>query len=244
MTEITQGTLFGGRIRHDQPRQGFRSGIEPVLLAASLPAQPGEVVLEGGTGSGAALLCLAARVPGVGGVGVEIDPSQAALAAANMAANGFTGVRVVQDDLTTMRLEGRFDHAMANPPYHAAGGTESPDIARERAKRGDPDLLDVWAMALARTLRHRGTLTFILPAWQIPACLVALAAAGAPAAAIMPLWPRAGVPAKLTIIRGIKGGRSPLSVLPGLALHGPDGRFTDQTDAILRLGEALPLTDR
>ncbi len=51
---------------------GYRTGIEPVLLAASVPARPGERVLEAGTGAGAGLLCLAARVPGVRGSGIEL----------------------------------------------------------------------------------------------------------------------------------------------------------------------------
>ena len=61
----TDGHLLGGRVSYAQPREGFRSGIEPVLLAAAIPARPGEHVLEGGSGAGAALLCLAARVPGL-----------------------------------------------------------------------------------------------------------------------------------------------------------------------------------
>ena len=74
-----------------------------MLLAAAVPARPGERVLEGGTGSGAALLCLAARVPGLRGLGIERDPGMAALARANMAANGFDGLAVLEGDLTGWR---------------------------------------------------------------------------------------------------------------------------------------------
>ena len=84
----TGGYLLGGRVRYAQPRQGFRSGIEPVLLAAAVPARAGERVLEGGTGAGAALLCLAARVPGVHGVGIERDGTLVSLARRNASANG------------------------------------------------------------------------------------------------------------------------------------------------------------
>ncbi len=72
--------LLGGRLRHDQPPDGHRSGIEPVLLAAGVPAKPGEAVLEAGTGSGAALMCLAARVSRLAGLGLEIDPVRAEVA--------------------------------------------------------------------------------------------------------------------------------------------------------------------
>ncbi|MCX7381847.1 MAG: SAM-dependent methyltransferase, partial [Alphaproteobacteria bacterium] len=64
--------LLGGRVVHSQPELGHRTGVEPVLLAAFVPARPGERVLEGGSGAGAGLLCLAARVA-VSGLGVEID---------------------------------------------------------------------------------------------------------------------------------------------------------------------------
>ena len=110
-----EGWLLGGRVRHDQLADGHRSGIEPVLLAASIPARPGARVLEGGTGAGAALLCLAARVAGIGGVGLERDAAQAALARRNIAANGFGGLAVMEGDIAALRPEGVFDHAFANP---------------------------------------------------------------------------------------------------------------------------------
>ncbi|HET9018931.1 MAG TPA: SAM-dependent methyltransferase, partial [Acetobacteraceae bacterium] len=96
------GTLLGGRVHHTQLAEGHRTGIEPVLLAASIPAMHGARVLEGGTGSGAGLLCLAARVQGIAGVGIERDPALAALARANIAANGFAGLAVLEGDLTKL----------------------------------------------------------------------------------------------------------------------------------------------
>ena len=71
--------LLDGKERHAQPVEGHRTGIEPVLLAACIPARPGERVLEGGTWSGAALLCPAHRVPGVVGLGIEVDAAMAAV---------------------------------------------------------------------------------------------------------------------------------------------------------------------
>src|ERR1700735_5572240 len=87
--DLTEGHLLGGRVRYAQPRTGFRSGIDPVLLAAAVPARPGERVLEAGSGAGAASLCLAARVAGISGLGVERDPALVEIAARNAAANGW-----------------------------------------------------------------------------------------------------------------------------------------------------------
>src|SRR5277367_3743359 len=112
----TEGYLLGGRVIYRQPVSGFRSGIEPILLAASIPARAGEHVLEAGTGAGAALLCLTARVPGVYATGVEMDAAMADLATANAEMNGFSGIGIVCDRIQTAVLRQLFDHAMANPP--------------------------------------------------------------------------------------------------------------------------------
>jgi tRNA1Val (adenine37-N6)-methyltransferase len=234
-----RATLLDGRVRHDQLTTGHRTGIEPVLLAAAVAARSGERVLEGGTGSGAGLLCLAARVGGINGVGIERDPVLAALARANIAANGFVGLTIEKADLATARPGGRFDHAFANPPWHAADGTRSPDARQEAARRGAAGLLALWAARLAAPLRHRGTLTFALAAASLPDALAALSAAGCGGAAVLPLWPRAGCAARLMLLRGIKGGRGPCTLLPGLVLHREGGGYTAEAEAILRHAEPL-----
>ena len=225
--------LLGGRVRHDQPADGHRTGIEPVLLAASVPARAGEAVLEGGSGAGAALLCLAARV-GIGGLGVEIDPVLVALAAGNAAANGFDRLRFVAADLAEWAPEGRFDHAMANPPWHEPMGTASPNAGKDRARRAREGVFTAWAGALARPLRHRGTLTFVVGAAHVPAVLDAFKTAGCGSLAVLPLWPRLGVAAKLGLVRGVRGGRGPFRLLPGLVLHEAAGGFTADVEGVLR----------
>jgi tRNA1(Val) A37 N6-methylase TrmN6 len=228
-------------VHYAQPRQGFRSGIEPVLLAASVPARPGESVLEGGAGAGATLLCLAARVSGLRAVGVEQDRGLVSLARQNAAANPWPGLSFIAADMAALPETGAFDHGCANPPYHAPASPPSPDAAREAAKRGPAGVLRLWADALARRLRPRGTLTFILPAAMIPACAEAFASAGCPATAMLPLWPKAGRAAKLVLLRGVRDGKAPFRVLPGLVLHDAEGSFTPAAEAVLRHGAALNL---
>jgi tRNA1Val (adenine37-N6)-methyltransferase len=231
--------LLAGRVHYTQPRTGYRSGIEPVLLAAAIPARSGQRVLEGGSGAGATLLCLAGRVPGVQGVGVERDPALADLARGNASANRWPLLHFVAAGIASLPDLGSFDHACANPPYHAASGTPSPDASRQMSKRGSEDLLRVWAAALASHLRARGTLTFILPAARLPDAIAAFTNAGCQPTAGLPLWPKAGVAAKLMILQGVKGSRAPFRLLPGLVLHTEDGAFTPEADAILRDGGPL-----
>src|SRR5687767_3440886 len=86
--DVSTDTLLGGRLRLFQPRRGYRVAIDPVLLAAAVAAEAGERVLDAGAGTGAASLCLAARVPGCAVTGVDRDLELLALATANARANG------------------------------------------------------------------------------------------------------------------------------------------------------------
>jgi len=243
----TADHLLGGRVSYQQPRDGFRAAIDPVLLAAAIPASPGQRVLEGGTGAGAAMLCLAARVPGVIGVGVDKDPALLLLARANAAANGWPDLNFIAADLTASPVGptsggGIFDHAFANPPYHDPGGTPSPFGAREAAKRTGPGQLRIWIESLARPLRHRGTLTIILPPRLLEAAFGAMRDARVPAECVFPIWTKEGQPAKLILVLGRKHGRSPLILAPGLILNTVTGTFRPEADAVLRGGAALRLT--
>ncbi len=241
MQPVTEGTLLGGRVRFAQPVQGYRVAIDPVLLAAAVPAAPGQHVLEGGLGAGAAALCLLARVPGACVTGIEIDPTLAAIAARNAAANE-AALTVETADLLRFR-QGRFDHAMANPPYQRSdSGSASPVPSRRRADReATPDALAAWVGALSRRLTPRGTLTLVLPAARLSDAAQAMRAAGLGAIVLLPLWPHAGEAANRVLLQGRKAARGPDRVLPGLVLHQADGRFTPDAQAVLRDGAPLGL---
>jgi tRNA1Val (adenine37-N6)-methyltransferase len=236
--ETTTDRLLGGRVHYEQPRQGFRTGIEPVLLAASIPVRPGERVLEAGTGAGAASLCLAFREPACRITAVERNEELAALAAANMRANGFTH-QIVPGDILNLRFTEVFDHAMANPPWHAADSSASADMLRDTAKRGVPTLYKDWVQALARPLRARGSLSLILPAAHLSVGLAALAGAECGGAILLPFWPRAARDAKLILLRATRGDHGSCRVAPGLMLHIGTSGYTEEATAVLRDGAAL-----
>lgn len=239
ITDLDDGTLLGGRVSHRQLRDGHRTGIEPVLLAAAVPARPGERVLEAGTGSGAGIRRLAARSPGVHGTGIERDPKLAELARDNAARNGFDAVDILCTEITAFRALQPYDHAFANPPWHHAAGTPSPDGSREAAKRGAPGLIASWATALAGCVRHHGTVTFIVVVGVLPDCIAGLTKSGCGSVAILPLWPRAGVAAKLVIIQARRGGRAAARLSPGLVLHEQDGGYTEAAQAVFRSGGTI-----
>ncbi len=242
MQQTTDGALLDGRLSYRQFRHGYRSGIEPVLLAAGVPARPGQRVLEAGCGAGAALMCLCTRVDGLEGVGVEADPATAALARHNWDANGLDRLVLHRAPLGEIPDGvGRFDHAMANPPWHRADATASPLRRRDLARRARPGLLAEWIAGLAALLRPGGTLTLILPAGQqARAGGLMCGTGGLGEVTLLPFWPKPERAAKIVLMQGRRGSRGDSVVLPGLVLHQDGGRFTEAAERILRQGLALP----
>lgn len=237
----TEDALLGGRIRLRQPARGYRAAIDPVLLAAAVPVRAGERVIEAGCGAGAAALCLLARVGQACVLGVEIQPALAALARENAALNGVADrFSVREGDIAGLSLEPAA-HVMMNPPFLPAGrGTPPPDASKAVAHlEGEADLA-LWVGFAARNLAHRGSLTVIHRADRLGDLLAALARHRLGSAIVLPLWPGKGKPAKRVLVQARKGGRAPLILSAGLALHAPEAGFTAEAEAILR--DAAPLT--
>jgi tRNA1Val (adenine37-N6)-methyltransferase len=239
VSDVTEDHFLNARIAVRQTADGFRSGLDAVMLAAAVPeGQDGEV-LELGAGAGVASLCLAARVSPYRVTGIEIDAALAELANVNARANGMDArVNVIAADALhlpqSLKLE--FAHVFSNPPFHGEG-MAAPDAARRRALQDEGSLTDWLETGIRRTVSG-GTFTTIIRADRLGEALAVLPATGI---AVFPLWPRAGEPAKRVILQLRKGSGAPLAVLPGLVLHGAGGHFTPEADAILRDGASLAL---
>ena len=234
--ETTEDLLLDGRVRLVQPRTGYRAAVDPVLLAASVPARPGERVVDLGCGAGAVFACLAGRVQGVETIGVERDPAMADLARRTLAANGFSG-RIETADLARLPATweaGGIDHVAANPPYLPADRADpSPDAGRAAAGvESGADLAD-WIAVARRCLRHKGTVTLVHRADRLDDILAALTR-GFGSAVVYPLFPKAGRDAGRVLVRAVRGGRAALRLAPGLVLHQTDGAYTPPAEAILR----------
>jgi len=213
------------------------------MLAAAVPAAPGDETIELGSGSGTASLCLAARVADCSVTGIEIDSAMAALANTNAAKNAF-GARVnfVDGDVFDLPKDVRrdFAHVFCNPPFHDAQGEASPEPSRDRALRDAGRIAEWIEIGLKRTISG-GTFTLILRADRVGEALGHLPERGV---TIFPLWPRAGEPAKRVILQARKGSRAALVLSSGLVLHSADGTYTAEADAVLRDGASLALDSR
>lgn len=244
--ELSSDAFLGGQVTLLQPKNGYRAGVDPVLLAAAVPVQAGQSVLELGCGAGQALLCLGARVPGVTLVGVELQPAYADLARQNSAKNSCP-LRVVEADLTQLPADLkqlRFDHVIANPPYYRTGAhSPAQDGGRQIALGGETPL-DLWLDVASRRLAPKGYLHLIQRADRLSDVLRACDGRLG-SVEILPIAPRPGRAAELILIRARKGGRADLRLHAPLILHqhaehpGDRPDYRPEIEAILRQGAAV-----
>jgi release factor glutamine methyltransferase len=135
------------------PRADSEALVEAALEALPDVAAPLRV-LDLGTGTGCLLLAVLAERPRAFGIGVDLVPAAAALAAENARRNGLADRAAFLAGDWAAALSGRFDLVLANPPYieSAAIAGLMPEVARHEpasALDGGADGLDAYRLLAA-----------------------------------------------------------------------------------------------
>lgn len=229
-TSTTVDTLLGGRVTLLQPARGFRSSLDPMLLAAFV-APPYGQFLDIGCGTGAVSFVLLARDPAARGVAVELQPDLARLASLGRDRNGWSArLEVVEGDVREKRAAlgaARFDLVITNPPFRVvARGQRSPDDSRALANHELTLSLAAWVEVAARAVRPGGRVAAVFAAERVVELGEALAANGLAPARLRFVHPHADRPAGRVLVEAERGGRQPLVVEPPLVVHEAGGGFT------------------
>jgi tRNA1(Val) A37 N6-methylase TrmN6 len=239
--ELTQDAFLGGKVQLLQPKNGYRAGVDPVFLAASVNASAGQSLMDVGCGVGAAALCLGARVPDVKLIGIERQAEYAKLARRN-------GLETVCADLSNLPDEIRqqqFDHVIANPPYYDRKASVAADNLGREGALGEDTPLTVWMKVAAKRLKPKGHLHIIHRIERLPDLMAALPSMMG-SLQVLPLAPRVGRKAELVILRARKDGRAAFELFSPRILHRGERHERDgdsympEIKAVLRDGAALP----
>jgi tRNA1(Val) A37 N6-methylase TrmN6 len=248
--DVSEDAVLGGRLRLRQLREGHRFGHDAVLLAAACPGRPGERVADLGAGVGAAGLALATRIGGIRVTLVEIDPRLAALAKENVESNRLAErVNVVVLDVLAPAdayaaaglPPGSLTRVLMNPPFNDPGRQRaSPNARRRLAHTGRGGTLPEWLHAAGALLGVSGTVTLMWRADALDHVLQSLPPVFG-GAAVLPVYPKPGQAAIRVIVRGSKGSRGKLALLPGLTLNDAGGLPSAEAQSVLREGAILPI---
>ncbi|MDD2795938.1 peptide chain release factor N(5)-glutamine methyltransferase [Acidocella sp.] len=164
------------------PRPDTETLVEAVLALGIAPAR----VLDLGTGTGCLLLALLSEFPAAFGVGVDISPAAAALAADNARSLGLASRAAFCAGNWAAALSGMFDLVVSNPPYIPSADIAGlmPEVAGfepASALHGGADGLEAYRLliaALPRLLTMNGAAVLELGVGQAPDVAALAAQAG------------------------------------------------------------------
>ena len=173
-----------------------------------------------GTGSGALLLLLARRAPGLILSAIERDPLAAQTARDNLAQNNLTG-EVITGDLRNRLLPAeQFDLVVSNPPYFQvnSGGSGGPERSEAFCT------LDQLCAAAGYLVKNGGRFALCHRPERLTDLLCALRVCGLEPKRLQLAAHAPDRPPSLVLVEAVRQGRPGLEVLPTLYRAGPGGR--------------------
>lgn len=231
-----------GGLRILQKRQGFRFGMDAVLLSDFAQVRPRDRLADFGTGTGILPLLLHGRGKGASCEAFELQADMAEMAARTMRLNGLQD-KVHVHALPVERAEeivprGSLDAIVCNPPYGLPGATlhnpsEPLRVARHQACGG----LDEWFRVAHLLLRGKGRLSLVFPAPQMLLLMNALQKAHLEPKRFRLVYPAPDQSANLVLLEAMKDAKPMLHPEPPLIIRQKDGRETSELRKIYHLDE-------
>ena len=118
MSLYTKDHLLENKIIYFQPRNGYRSGIEPIILAAQANHKY-KSILDLGSGCGPISLILAYRLPNSKIIGLENNKIHLELSLKSKLENNLYNVEFKNEDVCIINEKylNYFDLVLSNPPF-------------------------------------------------------------------------------------------------------------------------------
>jgi len=235
----TLDTLFAGRLKILQKKDGYRFSIDALLLARFVQPRRTDRVIDLGTGCGVIPLILLFRREAQKVIGVEIQPALAEIARRNAALNRFVNrFPIWEKDLKTLRPksgQGNFDLVLTNPPYRKVGsGRVNPEGEKAVARHElNATLTDVLRTA-SFLLKPRGRLCLIYPASRAPELIQAIGRFHLEPKRLQFVHSHHQDKARLLLVEARKEGRAQAQVLPPFFLYESTGESTPEAQALFR----------
>jgi tRNA1Val (adenine37-N6)-methyltransferase len=229
--EETLDTLFGGKLKILQKRQGYRFSIDALLLAHFAQPAPDDRILELGTGCGVIPLILFYRKKAQKIIAVEIQSSLADLARRNAALNRCSSrFQILEEDLRTLRKRfggESFDRVLANPPYRKVGsGRINPHEEKAIARHEVQATLEEVLGCAHSSLKDKGRLDMIYPASRTADLMRGLSKHHLEPKRIQFVHSHEKDEASLVLVEALKEGHAQVKILPPFFLYDSSGNYT------------------
>lgn len=223
-----------------QKEQGFRFGMDAVLLADFARVEPRDRAADFGTGTGIIPLLLSGRGRAAHIDAFELQPEMADMAGRSVLLNGLEERITVHacpvEEADSVVAPGTLDAIVCNPPYGQPGTTllnpaQTLSIARHQTKDG----LKAWFAMAYRLLRGKGRFSMIYPAPRMLEAMRMLASERLEPKRFRLIYPAAHKAANLVLIEAMKDAKPMLHPEPPLIVYEADGGMTAELKRIYHI---------
>lgn len=237
-SDETVDTLFQGRLKFYQSRNGYRFSLDAILLAYFATIKTSGQIADLGTGNGVIPVIVTCCHPSTFVVGLEVQEGLAAQARRNAELNGFgQRIQIIQGDVSTISRiadKEKFDGVLCNPPYRKpSSGRISPNAEKKIARHEIMGTLQEFLMAGKYLLTLKGRMALVYPAVRCVDLLHAMRNAGLEPKRLRMVHSFAHREASLILVEGIKGGKSGIKVLSPLIVYREGKKYSSEIQAML-----------
>lgn len=234
--DLSQDTLFRGRLVCWQYRNGYRFSVDAILLAHFIHPNKHSII-DLGAGSGVISLILSYRNPSVNITCLELQDSLCKLIRTNIEANCLRDrLTLVQGDLKKMGSvsPGSYDYVVCNPPYYKLGtGRKNPgseqSIARHEVAADQKDVI----AACNYAVKTKGKVALIYPAERAASLLANLKISGLEPKRIQAVYPYPGTQATHVLVESVRCGGEELAILEPFYIYKcQDGDYSPEMQAL------------
>ncbi len=214
-----------------QSEEGFRYGIDAVLLSGFAKVKAGERVLDMGTGTGILPILLAAKTQGESFTGLEIQEKSADMAARSVRYNGLEDrIRIVQGDMREAAAifgPASFDVVVSNPPYMTGNhGLLNPQAAKAIARHEILCSLEELVRETAAVLTSRGRFYLVHRPFRLAEIMGMLMRYGLEPKRMQLVYPYVDREPNLVLLEACKGGNPRIRVDKPLIVYEKPGVYT------------------
>lgn len=236
--EVTTDDLQNGYYIY-QPADGFRFGVDAVLLSEFTRIKPGENVLDMGTGTGIIPILLAAKTKGRHFTGLEIQEFSAAVARESVLLNKLEErIDIVNGDIKeASKLFGneRFNVIVSNPPYMMAdhglrNDADEKYIARHEALCTFDDI----AREASRVLISKGRFYLIHRPFRLAELFMTLKKYKLEPKRMRLVHSYVDKEPQMVMIEASKGGNSGIKIEKPLIIYEKGGEYTEELKEIYK----------
>ncbi len=236
--EVTTDDLQNGYYIY-QPADGFRFGVDAVLLSEFSRIKPGESVLDMGTGTGIIPILLAAKTKGRHFTGLEIQEFSAAVARESVLLNKLEErIDIVNGDIKeASKLFGNesFNVIVSNPPYMIAdhglrNNANEKYIARHEALCTFDDI----AREASRVLISKGRFYLIHRPFRLAELFMTLKKYKIEPKRMRLVHSYVDKEPQMVLIEASKGGNSGIKIEKPLIIYEKGGEYTEELKEIYK----------